>query len=219
MKTLTAVMTGLITCTTVLHAQSVFSNSLNGSGKLTATTPVVYRELRWTNGVSLPSIDGQNFAEGGSYNVNPIDAEESDLSTIDIDYQVIILSHDNEIPGAVENEAESIFPSDTGTAQQGIFTADKDLSWKYGALRIYDPEEKGGTGNKIAVQNLFIEPLRAPKVNALDRIRLREYTFTESHRKPAWYEWVYPRVFIPKWTELWTTETDATPVVLVLIRF
>ena len=59
MKTTTALMTGLITCTTVLHARSINSTSLDGNDKLATTTPAAYREILWTNGVSFPSIETQ----------------------------------------------------------------------------------------------------------------------------------------------------------------
>lgn len=216
MKTTTVILTGLITCTTVLHAQSVSSISQDRTSQLAAAGTFSYQEIIWTNSVIFPSLGRQNHEGGISIMSVPDRAAESDLSETNIDYQVLVLPRGEKAPkedtgGAAATETKS--PSING------FAVDDFFYWHYGMPRKTQASQKETTGKKKPDQHLYIEPLSAPHGTAPDHSILREYMLAESRPKSAWYEWLNPRAFIPKWTEFWMTESDATPVVLVRVGF
>lgn len=45
------------------------------------------------------------------------------------------------------------------------------------------------------------------------------YHLEESNQPPVWPKEAVPKTVLLKWAEWWQTETNATPVVLILIRF
>lgn len=193
MKTKTVVMAGLISCTTILHAGDIATNSLNGIGKPFATTPVFYREILWTNGVFL-----QPTFTGGSNTMSSVRAAKSDLPSKGAGYQVIVLPHDEVAANAPKDEIRY---------------------WPYGTSSTNQTAQTKEAGKQKPVQILVIEPLNTSDGLAPDTFRFREYTFSETRPELAWYEWLNPRVFLPRWGEFWMNETNATPVVLIMSTF
>ena len=194
MKTNTAIMSGLISCTTMLHAGDLATNSLNGIGKPATATPVFYRETLWTNGIFFQPT----FIAGSSNSVNPIRAAKSDLPSKDTGYQVIVLPH---------NEVSANAPKD------------EIRYWPYGASITNKTAQKNEASKQKPFQILVIEPLYTSRGVVPDSFRFREYTFSETRPELSWYEWFNPREFLPKWGEFWMTETNATPVVLIMSTF
>jgi hypothetical protein len=139
MKTITLLMAGFITCTTMLHAQDVGT-----------------------------------------------------------DYQVIVLSQNEEVTSITDENL---------------------LYWKYGSPTTKATAPKDRVGKKKSVQVIVIEPSHTPKCATSGNLMLCEYMFGKTCPETAWYEWFNPLKFLPKWAEFWTKETDASPVVLAMIKF
>jgi len=194
MKTKTAIVAGLISCTTMLHAIDIATNSLNGIGKPATATPVFYRETLWTNGMFYQPT----FTAVGSNSVNSVRAAKSDLPMQKTDYQVIVLPHDEVSANAPKDEIRY---------------------WPYGASSTNKTTQTEEAGKQKPFQILVIEPLYASRGVVPDSFRFREYTFSETRPELSWYEWFNPREFLPKWGEFWMTETNATPVVLIMSTF
>jgi len=170
------------------------TNTLNSIGKPAATTPVIYRELLWTNGVFFQPT----FAAGGSNSVNRVRPAISDLPSKAAGYQVIVLPPDKASANAPKDDIRY---------------------WPYGASSTNKTAQKKESSEQMPVQILVIEPLNAHGGVAPDSFRFREYTFSETRPELSWYEWFNPREFLPKWGEFWTTETNATAVVLIMSTF
>lgn len=194
MKTRTAVIAGLVSCTTMLHAGGISTNSLNSTVKPTVTTPVFYWETLWTNGVFFQPT----FSAGDSNTMSSVRAAKSDLPSKNVGYQVIVLPHDEVAANAPKDEIRY---------------------WPYGASSTNKTTQTEEAGKQKPFQILVIEPLYASRGVAPDSFRFREYTFSETRPELSWYEWFNPREFLPKWGEFWMTETNATPVVLIMSTF
>lgn len=212
MKPKTAVMAGLISCTTMLHAQDAITGSPTDAGIRNLVVQVTNPSLLWTNKVSLHSIEAQSFLKGSTTVANPSRAAEFDFPSKGTDYQVIVLPWNKEAtPPTADLETGSFSKQTAGadTTVFGNFTGSEVPFWIQATVNI-----NGGTRIKNGAQVIVVEP----ESETTDRIRIPEHGYFIPPQT-AWHEWFNPRVFIPRWAEFWMTESEATPVVLVMTTF
>lgn len=120
------------------------------------------------------------------------------------DSSVIILSPGRERLVATDDEVGRVsarIPASDSSVFGG-FSGNSILFWMQETANT-----NRGASAKNEVQIIALEPVG----DLADSIMIPE--------KPAWYEWVNPCLFLPKWVDFWMTETNATPVVLVLLAF
>jgi hypothetical protein len=187
---------------------------------------MVYQGNARANGL-LPWTSEDLSFTGGTYPAaaqNRIEATAleaaGDFPAMSNDYQQIVIPGSREISIATDAGRERGFiqVADTNAYLPGTFAGNEILDWMKGPDSTNTVGNNGGGGKK-QYQTIAIEPLHsAPGVVAADR-GIGEYKFDAIHPQPVWYEWLKPSQVLKIWVVFWTTETSATPVVLMLVRF
>ena len=162
-----------------------------------------YREIYWTNRADTASAPADPVFSAGSN-----------------EYQVIVLSHEGDIPLVNDDEIERTVhqTADQEAYLLGTFTGKELLDWMAGPSHTNIGMKQGETEMKAA-QIIVIEPESSEDDRDAERIKIYEQGFVTTHPKATWQEWLKPRMFMMKWADFWMHETNATPVVLVLIKF
>ena len=218
MKVKIAIITGLfLACASVPRAQENPQNSEHLYDAVIPAAPMMYDDAQSTDEALFPVPTDQSYSAwtDGSSNTDGID--DFYMGSV---YPVLFLSEDE---ARVFTDAEG---EETGVIQ----TAEGETTYldnmTEGALRYWLEESfssaneaAAGVGNSNFVQVIFIESPNDPEIDVSDDLLIPEYQYQIVHAPPEWYEWFHPRIFISKWADLWMTETNATPVVLLLIKF
>ena len=163
---------------------------------VSSVAPISYREILWTN---------ESHAATNGF---PMSMD------IGNDAQLVFVFQEE----AVEIEQEILHLPDTNTTLLDTLTEKNLLGWQYGVANTNGIQTDNST-NKKPVQIVVFEPLNSGKGMVPARIKIHEYSFYTSQPKPAWHEWINPRLILAKWADFWANETNATPVVLVLVPF
>lgn len=201
MKKCITVLAGLmVACTTVIHAEDLqFPRRTNGISAVTA--PLVSQKNYWTNGVVLwTSADRFLTDETSIAMPTAAFAAASGLASV--------------TDAGMENGF--VQAADSYASPLGLFSGNEILEWMTGGTNT--PGRSGG-GNKNNYQTIIIESTPSPPAVFTTESRSSEYRFDSNHPQPAWYDWFNPRLFLAKWVDYWMYETNATPVVLLLVRF
>ncbi len=215
-----AILLGVITAYAALsYAQVTRVNRTNNKGPTAKADTIAYREVLWTNIFEQHYPDKETLAE------IPFNEIDFTIPTNDVsaawsnDYQVIVLLQDEDMSGPAENEQDTAFTTNLNASLLSQLTADELLQWQYGGTKTErNPSNQKGT-KRTPTQILIIEPLNSLRGDTPGPIKVHEYRLDTVHPKPEWHEWFNPRMFLEKWAGYWSSETNATPVVLVLFTF
>ena len=218
MKTRIAITAGLVlACTSVLRAQDDPQNGPYPYEAIIPAVPMMYEGADSTNVAFFLTPTDPYFSAWTEESSTAGELEhvpESDA------YPVLFLSQEEAL---VFTEDEIEEPGDTQTAEgETIFlenVAGSDLRYWLEESVSSTNEITNGVGNSNFMQVIFIEPLSVPEIDVSNDILLPEAGYRIVHAPPAWYEWINPRLFLTQWADFWVNGTDATPVVLVLVRF
>lgn len=220
MKAKTAVIAGLVASTTTVPAQDIALQLPHNAGIRNLVAQVTIPSIVWTNRISFHSIERPSFDKDFSIRSAPGRTAQSDRLSMKSNYQVIVLPLGDVVPTATTDEVKRVVSTENNAPASVLhFTEEELLYLQYGMPRELQTMQKEETGKKKPVQHLYIKPLSAPRRAALNSYKFSEFIMVDSPSKLTWNEWLNPRVFIPKWAEMWMTESDATPVVLVLTTF
>lgn len=178
-------------CISMLNVQASETNTITDTGRIT------YREFVWSNSLDM---------------AEPV-------SNVPLkDYQVIVVLPEKEMESSAEAEGGESEIGGTNTVQIHSLSAYDWLAQAHSTTHT-NKTTPAGTPPEKPVQILVIEPVEEKGNEQSESLRLREYSFGYSDPQPEWHEWLKPRLFLNRWAELWTTETNAAPVVLILIPF
>jgi hypothetical protein len=212
-----AIITGVIlACVSVPRAQNVSQNGPYLNEAALPEAPAIYETAASTNDAILLVPRDQSVSTWTERLSNADGIEHVPMSNA---YPVLYLSGEEAMVFNDLEDGEFVMPQtvDGETPFPDTITERALRYWLEQSISLTN--ETAGTGNSNLVQVIFIEPPIDSDIGIYDDILIDEYDYQLIHASPEWYEWLDPRMFISKWAELWMTETNATPVVLVLIKF
>lgn len=213
-----AIIAGLISaCTSVLYAQDDPQNGPYLFDAIIPAIPVMYEGADSMHGaIFLMPVD-QSFSAWTKVSSNEVGIEHFPKSDA---YPVLFLSQEEAM---VFTDGEREEPGDTQTAEgETIFpenVAGSELRYWLEESARQTNETATGVGASNRVQVLFIEPFTLSEPDDSDDSLMPERGYRIVHAQPAWYEWINPRLFLTQWADFWVNGTNATNVVLVLIKF
>lgn len=85
----------------------------------------------------------------------------------------------------------------------------------FGDDSVIVPVDDSGNLFRLIATRMPKEPSKLPSI----RINPRRYHLEAATTEPAWPKGSKPKSIIMRWAEWWQSETNATPVVLVLVHF
>ena len=75
------------------------------------------------------------------------------------------------------------------------------------------------TVKKKEMQVIKSDPLNYSLKIVPGNLDISRYKFHTAQPQPEWYEWIKPKLFLTRWIEMWTTETNTSAVALLSIKF
>ena len=205
MKTKTAILAAsIITCATGHPTQDTYAEK-----ERSTEIPKVYAAASHTSRLLFLRPANEAFFYDGSnvWKDTTLGEAEIDSSGKNNDSLLAVLS-----PLLSDDEVASA-PTQTNASEEVSvfvnFTGNKILDWIPKPQNMNKASRKKGGAQRVVfdLESAVNEAIKLPEYKDL------------IPPQPAWNEWAIPCVFLPKWVDFWMTETNATPVILMLSRF